>query len=114
MLWDNVIMSVKEDTAPVSKWDIALPYPHPAMFPMELRLKTATYSSVRIEVYDVLGRRVRTLLNTQRPGGEHVVRWDGYNDITGAFVASGLYVVHMRAQAGRQTYVSSRTILAVR
>ena len=62
----------------------------------------------------MLGRRARTLLNAERSGGEHLVCWNGYNDITGALVASGLYVVRMRAQAGRQTYVSSRPILVQR
>lgn len=50
---------------------------------------------VRVEIYNILGQRVRSLLNTVMPGGEHSVRWDGRND-GGNPVASGVYIYRLR------------------
>ncbi len=48
-----------------------------------------------ITVYDVSGRRVRTLVNSFVPAGVHEVIWDGRND-SGGRVASGLYLYRLR------------------
>ena len=52
---------------------------------------------VRVDVYDVQGRRVRSLLDTVYGAGGHTVVWDGVDD-AGGQAASGVYVV--RVQAG--------------
>ena len=49
-----------------------------------------------IEVFDVSGRRVRTLARGETAEGTHVVGWDGRDD-TGRRLAPGLYVVRLRA-----------------
>jgi len=52
---------------------------------------------VAVSVFDVMGRKVRTLMNDERPGNEVVeVIWNGTDD-RGARVPSGVYFVHMRA-----------------
>ncbi|RMF58053.1 MAG: T9SS C-terminal target domain-containing protein, partial [Calditrichaeota bacterium] len=53
---------------------------------------------VRMEIYNILGQRVRSLLNTVLPGGEHSVRWDGRND-GGNPVASGVYIYRLRVSS---------------
>jgi hypothetical protein len=57
---------------------------------------------VRVDVFDVAGRRVRTLVDAFQPGGGHSVRWDG-RDSTGRTVASGVYLVRLAAGADRET-----------
>ena len=50
--------------------------------------------SVRVEVFEVSGRRVRTLLDQARAAGEHRVTWDGRTDAGGA-AATGSYFVRL-------------------
>ena len=45
---------------------------------------------VRLSVYDLSGRRVRTLVDTYRSGGEHLAVWRGLDD-HGREVSSGVY-----------------------
>jgi flagellar hook assembly protein FlgD len=45
---------------------------------------------VRLRIYDVEGRLVRTLVDERREAGRHVVAWSGDDD-GGRRVASGLY-----------------------
>jgi hypothetical protein len=54
-----------------------------------------------IAVYDVAGRRVRTLNSGKYVAGEILRTWDLTNDQRGQ-VASGLYFV--RAKVGREVY----------
>ena len=47
-------------------------------------------SRVTLSVYDLSGRRVRSLVNAYRSGGEHVAVWRGLDD-SGREVSSGVY-----------------------
>ena len=52
--------------------------------------------AVRIWVFDIGGRLVRTLVHESQPAGEHSVRWDG-RDEKGVRVHAGLYSVQLEA-----------------
>lgn len=52
--------------------------------------------TVDLSVYDALGRTVATLVQGVRPAGRYVTSWTGTDD-AGHPVASGMYVVRMRA-----------------
>jgi flagellar hook assembly protein FlgD len=47
-------------------------------------------ASVHLTICDVQGRRVRELLSTTLPAGEHGARWDGRDD-RGRRAATGIY-----------------------
>ncbi len=51
---------------------------------------------VQLEIFNVLGQRVRVLLQAPREAGAHVIPWDGKNE-TGQNVAAGVYIVRLRA-----------------
>ncbi len=51
---------------------------------------------VQLEIFNVLGQRVRELLNGPREQGQHAIAWDGTND-AGHRVAAGVYVLRLRA-----------------
>jgi hypothetical protein len=57
---------------------------------------------VRIEIYDVLGRRVATLTDRAFDAGRHRLIWDGKDD-RGHPVASGVYICRLDAGAARDS-----------
>ncbi len=62
---------------------------------------TLTYELVaggpaKLEIYDVLGRRVRTLMNRNQPAGRHEATWDGCDE-AGRQVPSGTYLLRFSA-----------------
>ncbi len=65
--------------------------------------------SVRLEVYDVLGQRVRVLMAEQRSAGSHRVLWNGRNS-AGAQVGSGAYFYRLQAGA----FVSTRRMMLLK
>jgi hypothetical protein len=54
---------------------------------------------VTVEVFDVTGRRVRTLVSANLSAGRHELAWDGRDD-AGRSVASGLYFYRARGVEG--------------
>ena len=51
---------------------------------------------VKIEVFDLLGRRIRTLTDQSWPAGRHAVTWDRTTD-RGERLSSGVFVYRMTA-----------------
>ncbi|MBI5170896.1 MAG: hypothetical protein HZA61_15510 [Candidatus Eisenbacteria bacterium] len=51
---------------------------------------------MRADVYDLSGRRVRTLLRATLPVGDHALVWDGRDD-AGLALPQGVYVVRLRS-----------------
>jgi hypothetical protein len=82
----------------------AIPNPASADSRVEFTLSQAQH--VDLAVYDVAGRRVRSLDATVRAAGEHVASWDGRDD-HGREVASGVYFYGLRS-AGQ--LVTSRIV----
>lgn len=83
-------------------------YPNPFRDRATLTYALPERSEVRLAVYDVLGRRVRLLVDAQQPAGRHRIQWDGRN-AAGQPVASGLYLIHL--EAGGQRQVQKMTLV---
>ncbi|MFA6108607.1 MAG: FlgD immunoglobulin-like domain containing protein, partial [Candidatus Latescibacterota bacterium] len=73
-----------------------------------VRYELAMPGSVRLEVYNVLGQRVRELAAGWEQAGPHAVAWDG-RDQGGRAVGTGVYLC--RLQAGRRIQVRRMMLL---
>ncbi|RMG39131.1 MAG: T9SS C-terminal target domain-containing protein, partial [Methanobacteriota archaeon] len=60
-------------------------------------------SEVRLVVYNVLGQKVRTLVNQHLETGYYKVVWDGRNE-QGEPVASGVYIYRFKAGDFQRDY----------
>jgi len=81
-------------------------YPNPARGAVSVDYHLKAAQEVRIGVYDLLGRRVRTLVSGRRSAGPHTARWAG--PAGAATVASGTYFVRMTTES---TSVSRRVVI---
>ncbi len=70
--------------------------PNPFNPATTLRFSLPTAGHARLAIFDVRGRRVRTLVDGPRSAGPGEVRWDG-RDQTGRQVASGTYYARLTA-----------------
>ncbi len=77
------------------------PAPNPFNPDTRLVFELPAAGSVRMEVYDILGRRVRTLLRAELGAGVHSVRWHGRNQ-AGRPVASGVYIARLSGPWGQR------------
>jgi len=65
-------------------------YPNPFNPDTKIKYSLAADGPVTLSIYDVQGRRVRTLLNENLPAGMHEIEWNARDD-QGQRVASGVY-----------------------
>jgi hypothetical protein len=72
-------------------------HPNPFNPRTEVSFELAEATRVRVDVHDVRGRLIRTLIDESRPAGSHAVTWNG-KDNRGSTVASGTY--YLRFVAG--------------
>jgi hypothetical protein len=84
-------------------------FPNPGNPSTSIVFDLAQDSPVRLEIFDVSGHKIRTLINESRSAGTHQIRWTGEDDL-GNSVASGLYIY--RIQAG--DFVQSKKMLFVK
>ncbi|MDO9392293.1 MAG: Ig-like domain-containing protein [bacterium] len=70
--------------------------PNPVKGPAEFRFGLAEDQKASLEIYNVLGQRVKTLANGMLEAGNHSAIWDGF-DGNGRKVSSGVYVYRLTA-----------------
>ena len=70
-------------------------YPNPFNPSTTIKFSLEVRDRVSIEVFNILGRKVRTLLNEPRSAGVHSVDWDGI-DQSGQAVSAGVYLYRLR------------------
>ncbi|MFH1682012.1 MAG: FlgD immunoglobulin-like domain containing protein [Candidatus Eisenbacteria bacterium] len=70
--------------------------PNPFGPAADVRCELPASAHVALQVYDVSGRLVRTLLDEEQAAGVRVVPWDG-RDSRGQRVSAGVYFVRMQA-----------------
>ncbi len=75
-------------------------YPNPFNPSTTLEYGLPEVASVRVQVYNVRGELVRTLVNENQTAGHKTLTWNGSND-NGTIVPTGIYIC--RIQAGSST-----------
>jgi len=91
-----------------SGFDLAQNQPNPFNPTTEIAFSLASSMSVRLEIFNSLGRRVRTLVDGVRGAGAHRVTWDGRSE-NGESVPSGTYLY--RLSAGDEVQSKTMTLL---
>jgi len=78
--------------------DFALYNNHPNPFNPStiLHYDVSETREVLIEVYNILGQKIKTLVDAVESPGHHEVEWNG-TDENGYRVSSGIYLYHMQA-----------------
>jgi hypothetical protein len=84
-------------------------YPNPFNPDTRFSFALPNKCAVVIEVFSLLGRRVKVLTEGEFEAGRHEISWDG-TDQTGALVASGVYFYRLRANE----FVQSRKMVLLK
>lgn len=109
--WAPAGIRLEGDAAPsFTAFALGAPQPNPSRGTVRVsfRVPQGPAQPVRVTVYDVGGRAVRTLRDRAAYPGEHVAEWDGRDD-AGRGVAPGAYFLRLRAGAFEATRKIVRT-----
>ena len=77
-------------------------YPNPFNPSTIIPYQLAASSAVRLEVFNLLGQRVTTLVEGERPAGFHTATWHA-TDAAGRAVGAGVYIYRLAVGAASQT-----------
>ena len=78
-------------------------YPNPFNPVTTLRYDLPDEGHVRIMIYDLMGREVRTLVDIYQKAGYRSVQWNATND-AGSPVSAGMYIYTMQAGEFRRAH----------
>jgi hypothetical protein len=103
-------ISAVEDSedVPAAGFTVEAVYPNPFNPSTSVRLYIPRAAELELAVYDVQGRRIRSLYTGGISSGWHTLVWDGRDD-KGRSQASGMYF--MRAASGSQVSVQKMTLV---
>jgi YVTN family beta-propeller protein len=85
-----------------SQFTLSQNYPNPFNQATKIEFTLAKSGFVNLNIYDILGRKVRTLVSERLSSGCKSVLWDG-KDNSGNDVASGIYFYQLRTEDFSET-----------
>jgi len=77
-------------------------YPNPFNPETEISYQLSTFSHVQLKIYDLLGKEIRTLVNSDKPAGSYRISWNG-TDNKGKNETSGVYFYRLTANGNIST-----------
>jgi hypothetical protein len=106
---DFATAAVEEGLSLPEEFSLSQNYPNPFNPETSISYTLETAGQIDLAIYDVLGRRVQTLVQVNQEAGTYSARWDGRTS-TGAEAATGMYIYQLKTATG----VASRKMLLVR
>ena len=84
-------------------------YPNPFNPITNIRYDIPEASDVRIDIYDIVGKKVKTLVSKQHQPGRYKIQWNATNEF-GSAVATGMYIYKIQAK----DFVSVKKLLLMK
>tara|TARA_B100000575_G_C22928243_1_gene538056 strand:- start:157 stop:609 length:453 start_codon:yes stop_codon:yes gene_type:complete len=84
-------LSIDEDLVP-DVFTLHQNYPNPFNPTTQIQYDLPKDQFVIITIFDVMGRKIRSLKNTNQTAGYHTIRWDARNDM-GEGISAGVYII---------------------
>ena len=102
----------KQETLPV-EFALKQNYPNPFNPSTTISFALNTASSVKLDIYDLTGSLITTLVSDTRSAGYHNVVWNGKNN-KGQMVASGNYIYTIRVNDGVTNFMESKKMMLLK
>jgi flagellar hook assembly protein FlgD len=92
---DSATTGVDGETSAAAVIELAHNHPNPFNPKTTISYQIAEAGQASLEIYDTMGRRVRSLVDEYVGAGSHAVDWDGRDD-QGRSLVSGVYLYRLR------------------
>ena len=102
------LITADESGAPDAPTAALAAFPNPAGATAAVRYTLAAPADVRLDAFDVLGRRVATLVSGEQAAGEHTATLDA------AALPAGVYVLRLTASGGTGTLTATTRLTIAR
>jgi len=96
------VVGVEEEAAVPGSFGLSQNYPNPFNPSTNIDFALPSQQHVTLEVYNLLGQRVKMLVNDDMPAGAYSITWNG-TDESGAGVPSGVYFYRLTTSSFSDT-----------
>ncbi|MCL4278747.1 MAG: T9SS type A sorting domain-containing protein, partial [Ignavibacteriaceae bacterium] len=86
------------------KFDLNQNYPNPFNPVTIIKYDIVKVQDVKVTIYDILGREVKTLVNEQQQPGSYTIKWDASN------VSSGVYFYQLKSK----DYINTKKMILLK
>lgn len=99
-LWQRdtseVVTGLEQQHPLLSGFELHQNYPNPFNPETVIRYRLPSPTDVNLDIYNLLGEKIKPLVSRKQPTGFHQVKWDGRDD-SGIPVAGGVYLYRLKA-----------------
>ncbi|MCD6161234.1 MAG: T9SS type A sorting domain-containing protein [candidate division Zixibacteria bacterium] len=99
---DGVGVDDAAQTSLPNKYALAQNYPNPFNPETKIDYQLPEAGFVKLDIFNILGQRVKTLVDEYKEAGYYQTRWNGFNE-SGRTVPSGVYFYNMSTEKFSQT-----------
>ena len=104
----TTVTGVNDREMVAEKFELFNNYPNPFNPTTTIKFTTPKASKVKVAIYNMLGQKVRTLVDRTVSAGNHTIAWNGTDDM-GNMLSSGVYLYRLESQFG--TKVKKMTLI---
>ena len=97
----DVSYSAKNTPLP-EQFDLYQNYPNPFNPDTRIEFDLPEEGNVKLTIYNILGEKVKSIINENLPAGKHSVTWDSRNE-DGTSVSSGVYLYRLETEGWQKT-----------
>ncbi len=107
--------SVRGKKSIADEFNLFQNYPNPFNPNTTISYSLPTASNIKLEIYDVMGRMIKSFTTNLQSSGTHQVVWDGTNS-NGVRVSSGIYIYRFEAVSleSSERFVKSNKLMLVK
>jgi len=109
----EIIISGPPPTTTPTEFSLHQNYPNPFNPNTTIAYELSEVAKVRLVIYNLLGQKVYTLVDEQKPAGSYTAVWDGKNE-TGITQASGVYIYRLVAVSGENKFTETKRMLLLK
>lgn len=108
---NGIVTSVLDNSQLPGEFELAQNYPNPFNPSTKIGYTisaTENLASVKLEVFNLLGQKIRTLVDAKQAAGTYSIEWDGRSS-NGGLVSNGVYIY--RLSVANQVIMKKMTFL---
>jgi hypothetical protein len=110
----NSSTPVQQDNAAIAKkTELYQNYPNPFNPETEIRYQLSSAGMVQLEIYDILGHKVKTLVDNKTQSGSQSICWNA-SDESGKSVPSGVYMYRIKLKTFDKVFADSKKMLLLK
>ncbi len=110
---EGYIPPEKEETRYSAKYSLSQNFPNPFNSETQISYKLPENAYVCVNIYDLKGTKIKTVLNKNQKSGDYNIYWNGTND-KGERMTSGIYFYQIDITNDNNNFTQTRKMLMLK